>query len=158
MCRTSRHSCPTFQPEENEIIPNAIENRLTGKQELKQKFNVVTLERKTAEKSRKGLHWQRFRFHDIKVETMFNKEACKSQGSTMEPPAKQQTCHLKAKDMNLALETFPEFFCQEFKLYQYSFARPQAQKLSTKDFSARKQSDQSECGGLVLWYMQEYGL
>lgn len=158
MCRTSRHSCPTFKPEENEIIPNAIENRLTGRQELKEKFHVVTFERKTAEKSRKDLHWQRFRFHDIKVETMFNKEVCESQGSAMEPPTKQQTCHPKAKDMNFALETFPEFFCPEFQFYQNSFTRPQAQRQNTKDFSARKQSDQSECGGLVLWYIQEYGL
>lgn len=158
MCRTSRHIYSTFEPEENEIIPNATDNRLTARQEVKEKFNGVTFEKKATEKSRKDLHWQRYRFHGIKEGTIFNKEACESQGSAMEPSTKKQTCHPKAKDMNFALEKFPEFFCQEFKFYQYSFARPQTQKLNTKDFSARKQSDQSECEGLVLWYIQEYGL
>ena len=53
------------------------------------------------------------------------------------------------KDVSVAQETFPEFFCQRsVDLYQTNF----------KDISGRKQNPQSDCGRLVLWYIREYGL
>ena len=62
------------------------------------------------------------------------------------------------KDVSVAQETFPEFFCQRsVDLYQDIFAAPQTQT-NFKDITGKKQNPQSECGGLVLWYIREYGL
>ena len=68
--------------------------------------------------------------------------------------------HLNAQDISIALATFPEFFPQGLIIDQDTLARqPEDEKLKSKDgLSARKQTMQSECGGLALWYIREYGL
>ena len=66
--------------------------------------------------------------------------------------------HVKDQDISIALETFPEFFPQGLVIDQDRLARPGSQTLISKGRSVRKQNLQSECGGLVLWYIREYGL
>lgn len=59
---------------------------------------------------------------------------------------------LNTEDISIALATFPEFFPQGLVVDQDTLA------LSTKNLSVTKKNPQSECGGLVLWYIREYGL
>ena len=64
--------------------------------------------------------------------------------------------HVKDQDISIALATFPEFFPQGLVIDQDMLAQAEGQTLTSKGRSVRKQ--QSECGGLVLWYIREYGL
>lgn len=66
--------------------------------------------------------------------------------------------HVKDQDISIALATFPEFFPQGLFIDQDILAAPDSQTLISKGRSVRKQNLQSECGGLVLWYIWEYGL
>ena len=66
--------------------------------------------------------------------------------------------HAKDQDISIALATFPEFFPQGLVIDQDMLAATDSQTLISKGFSVRKQNLQSECGGLVLWYIREYGL
>jgi len=66
--------------------------------------------------------------------------------------------HVKDQDISIALATFPEFFPQGLAIDQDMLTLPENQTLISKGFSVRKQNLQSECGGLVLWYIREYGL
>jgi len=68
--------------------------------------------------------------------------------------------HVKDQDIGIALATFPEFFPQGLAIDQDMLTLPENQTLISKRFSrsVRKQNLQSECGGLVLWYIREYGL
>ena len=67
-------------------------------------------------------------------------------------------CNFNAQDISIALATFPEFFAQGLGVEKDSFIQLKKHKLFTEDLSVRKQNLQSECGGLVLWYIREYGL
>ena len=66
--------------------------------------------------------------------------------------------HVKDQDISIALATFPEFFPQGLVIDQDMLAATYSQTLISKGHSVRKQNLQSECGGLVLWYIREYGL
>lgn len=66
--------------------------------------------------------------------------------------------HLKDQDISIALATFPEFFPQRLVIDQDMLTQPEDQKSASKGLSVSKQNLQSECGGLVLWYIREYGL
>ena len=67
--------------------------------------------------------------------------------------------HLNAQDISIALATFPEFFPQGLVINQDMLAlQPEGQNVISKGLSVKKQNLQSECGGLVLWYIREYGL
>ena len=82
---------------------------------------------------------------------------------TISPSVKSQAIfsrgsvyHAKDQDISIALATFPEFFPRGLVTDQDMLAQPDGEKLKNKRRSVRKQ--QSECGGLVLWYIREYGL
>ena len=66
--------------------------------------------------------------------------------------------HVKDQDISIALATFPEFFPEGLAIDQDMLAATGSQTLISNGRSVRKQNLQSECGGLVLWYIREYGL
>ena len=72
--------------------------------------------------------------------------------------------HVKDQDINIALATFPEFFPRGLVVADQEstgwdkLAQPESKTLLSKGLSVGKQNLQSECGGLVLWYIREYGL
>ena len=62
--------------------------------------------------------------------------------------AKKPISKFNVQDVSIALAIFPEFFTQGLD-----------QHLRThQPVKVRNQNPRSECGGLALWYIREYGL
>lgn len=64
--------------------------------------------------------------------------------------AKKPISKFNVQDVSIALAIFPEFFTQGLDQHLRTH---QPVKLTV-----RNQNPRSECGGLTLWYIREYGL
>lgn len=96
------------------------------------------------------------RLQDIETKDISRKDAS-SRNSTKVLSPRKSLYLFNAQDISIALATFPEFFSQGASADQDILVQPEKQKLTTKD-SVTKENLQSECAGLVLWYIREYGL
>ena len=120
----------------------------------KNSFSILDQKKRTPPIENSGRHLQVKKVKDISSKNAFSPsvadDVLKSESNVN---------HLNAQDINIALATFPEFFKQGLVIDQDTLAQqPDGQKLISNGLSVRKQNLKSECGGLVLWYIREYGL
>jgi len=92
------------------------------------------------------------------VKDISEKDAVSSSETSRALLLTRKVYHVKDQDISIALATFPEFFPQGLVIDQDMLAQSENQTLIDKRLSVRKQNLQRECGGLVLWYIREYGL
>jgi len=92
------------------------------------------------------------------VKDISEKDAVSSSETSRALLLTRKVYHVKDQDISIALATFPEFFPQGLVIDQDMLAQPENQTLIGKRLSVGKQNLQNECGGLVLWYIREYGL
>lgn len=153
MCRSSQYFCSTVECEvkvNEKSRKDAVKFSLI--QEGKEKGTRVAINERTTRDPTKDSHGQRLL--DVKAEEKGN-----SRSPTMETLSPRKTFyHFSAQDINIAVTNFPEFFSQKLERDQDSFAKSQKHKILTRDLSVRRQSLKNECGGLILWYIREYGL
>ena len=149
MCRSSEHIHSTARERDGEY--KDANSSWTSNEEEREKdnFSFSTKGEKELSTTTNGKHLQFKNVKDI---------SSKDSVSTSET-RRNTVYHVYVQDVNFALATFPEFFPQGLVIDKDMPAlKPDGQKFKSKGLNAGKENLQSECGGLVLWYIREYGL
>ncbi|KAL9976068.1 hypothetical protein ACROYT_G013311 [Oculina patagonica] len=144
MCRSSQYIHSTVKENECKSKDAKLSSTMSSE---KDNFSILDQEKRESTTAVNGRQLQVKNVKDI------------SSKDTVSPSEKKRSSvyHLNAQDIHIALETFPEFFPQGQVNDQDTMAQqPQGRKFITNGLSMRKQNLQSECGGLVLWYIREY--
>jgi len=92
------------------------------------------------------------------VEDILGKDTVSPSETSQVLLPRRKVYHVKDQDISIALATFPEFFPQGLVMDQDTLAQSEGQTLISKGLRVKKQNLQNKCGGLVLWYIREYGL
>ena len=72
--------------------------------------------------------------------------------------AKKPISKLNVQDISIALAIFPEFFTQGLDQYLLIHQSEKYTSISNTNLTVRNQHPPSDCGGLALWFIREYGL
>lgn len=72
--------------------------------------------------------------------------------------AKKPISKLNVQDISIALAIFPEFFTQELDQHLLIHQSEKYASISNTNLTVRNQHPPSDCGGLALWFIREYGL
>ena len=112
---------------------------------------------KNCSKSMSGIQKERFG-NDRLAKEISSKEGCPSKAFLSR---RKLFCGLNSQDVRFAVTTFPEFFPRadvfdaEMKVVNTLL---KMQKQENQHFLDKKPSLRNDDEGLVLWYIQEYGL
>lgn len=72
--------------------------------------------------------------------------------------AKKPISKLNVQDISIALAIFPEFFTQGLDQHVLIHQSEKYTSISDTNLTVRNQHPPSDCGGLALWFIREYGL
>lgn len=72
--------------------------------------------------------------------------------------AKKPISKLNVQDISIALAIFPEFFTQRLDEHVLIHQSEKYTSISNTNLTVRNQHPPSDCGGLALWFIREYGL
>lgn len=146
MCRSSQ--CTYSAVKESDTESKAVKLSSKGRKR-NDNFPVLEQKEKCPDAASNGKH--------VQVKETQSKDTI-SRSTNKFLSTKNAVYQLQTQDISIALATFPEFFPHGMACDQNRLTESEDHSLTNKDLNVRKQNLQSECGGLVLWYIREYGL
>jgi len=157
MCRSSQYNHSIVEYDESKRNSREAMT-LQSTRDGKENDIISTLDRAKREPT-KNLYGQPS-LQEVKVNDSSSKEESSPQSLAKKVLSPRKNFYqFNAQDISIALATFPEFFSQGMGVVnEETLVQQGKQEPITEDLSVRKQDLQSECRGLVLWYIREYGL
>ena len=86
------------------------------------------------------------------------KTSTSSSGKKIMWAKKKPISKLNVQDISIALAIFPEFFTQGLDQHLHIHQSEKYTSISNTNLTVRNQHPPSDCGGLALWFIREYGL